>query len=102
MSGRYIEKIEHALGVAVEGKTRVSFSTFDFERRLGVSVTYPSGKRHAVKVEFAPGWDDDAIGALIEWQGPRKAELGLERQHVTAPGCSGSSSKSPHEDGGTL
>jgi hypothetical protein len=74
----FVDKIERALGIAQPDKTRVSFATLDFGRRVGVSLTYPSGKRHAVTVEFQPGWDSMAIAAALEWQEPRKAELGLQ------------------------
>jgi hypothetical protein len=63
----FVDVIETMLGLQRAGKTSVSFSWFDMGRKIGVSFTFPSGRRHAVRVDFEPGWDFHVIDAMRFW-----------------------------------
>jgi hypothetical protein len=63
----YVDRIEAALGIAEAGKTRIAFEPMDLGCAMGVAFTFPSGRRHAVRVLFEPGWDELVIEAMKDW-----------------------------------
>lgn len=63
----YIDQIEETLGIAETGVTRARLELFDFGRRIGVAITYPDGRKHAVRSMFQPGWEAEVIQAFRDW-----------------------------------
>jgi hypothetical protein len=64
----YVDFFERELGIAEPGKTRVGFMPLDVERKMGVAVQLPDGRRHAVSVRFEPGWETLALEGLRDWK----------------------------------